>query len=215
MIGQPAALQRPAPAVPRGCSMTPAPKPVVFRTLDIGGDKALPYMRQPQEETRRWAGARSGSASTGPACCAPRSARCCAPARRDLRIMFPMVPAGRRSRRRQGDRRARADLSARPRKATLPERIDVGTMLEVPALLYRLDEILERVVHLGPAAQRPVPVHPSRSIAATPGSPTALTGCRHRSCAGLSTSCSAPARQAPGVAVQAVAHEQTIGALAR
>ena len=25
-------------------------KPVVFRTLDVGGDKVLPYLRQPQEE---------------------------------------------------------------------------------------------------------------------------------------------------------------------
>ena len=28
---------------------------------------------------------------------------------------------------------------------TLPERIDVGSMIEVPALLYQLDELLERV----------------------------------------------------------------------
>jgi phosphotransferase system enzyme I (PtsP) len=28
---------------------------------------------------------------------------------------------------------------------TLPERIDVGTMLEVPALLYQLDELLDKV----------------------------------------------------------------------
>ncbi len=28
---------------------------------------------------------------------------------------------------------------------TLPERVDVGSMIEVPALLYQLDELLERV----------------------------------------------------------------------
>jgi phosphotransferase system enzyme I (PtsP) len=28
---------------------------------------------------------------------------------------------------------------------TLPERIDIGTMIEVPALLYQLDELLEKV----------------------------------------------------------------------
>src|SRR5690606_22472200 len=27
----------------------------------------------------------------------------------------------------------------------LPERIDIGSMIEVPALLYQLDELLERV----------------------------------------------------------------------
>ena len=42
-------------------------QPVTFRTLDIGGDKVLPYMRAPRRRTRRSAGARSGSGSTGPA----------------------------------------------------------------------------------------------------------------------------------------------------
>ena len=54
-------------------------KPVTFRTLDIGGDKVLPYMRDRGRRTRRSAGARSASASTGPACCAARCARCCGP----------------------------------------------------------------------------------------------------------------------------------------
>ena len=31
-------------------STRPAGKPVVFRTLDVGGDKVLPYLRQPEEE---------------------------------------------------------------------------------------------------------------------------------------------------------------------
>jgi phosphotransferase system enzyme I (PtsP) len=38
-------------------------RPVIFRTVDIGGDKALPYMRDDDEawrKTRRWAGARCG-----------------------------------------------------------------------------------------------------------------------------------------------------------
>ncbi len=53
-------------------------RPVTFRTLDIGGDKVLPYMRnRSKRRIRRWAGARSGLASTGPGCCAARSARCC------------------------------------------------------------------------------------------------------------------------------------------
>ena len=57
-------------------------KPVVFRTLDVGGDKvaALPAPAA-RRRTRRSAGAPSASGSTGPACCAPRCARCCAPRR--------------------------------------------------------------------------------------------------------------------------------------
>ena len=33
-------------------------QPIIFRTVDIGGDKMLPYMRQMQEETLPWDGAR-------------------------------------------------------------------------------------------------------------------------------------------------------------
>ena len=45
----------------------PGDKPVVFRTVDIGGDKALPYLdRHPatRPKTRRWAGARFACRST-------------------------------------------------------------------------------------------------------------------------------------------------------
>jgi phosphotransferase system enzyme I (PtsP) len=56
-------------------------KPVVFRTLDVGGDKALPYLRQQRKRTRRSAGAPSVLGLDRPACCAPRCARCCAPRR--------------------------------------------------------------------------------------------------------------------------------------
>lgn len=36
-------------------------KPVIIRTLDIGGDKALPYFTFEHEENPFWAGAQSGS----------------------------------------------------------------------------------------------------------------------------------------------------------
>ena len=51
-------------------------KPVVFRTLDVGGDKALPYLRQPEEENPRSGGAPFGLRSIGQACCVPKFARC-------------------------------------------------------------------------------------------------------------------------------------------
>ena len=48
------------------CSMRPRGRPVTFRTLDIGGDKVLPYFAaRRRRRTRRSAGGRSGSASTG------------------------------------------------------------------------------------------------------------------------------------------------------
>ncbi len=54
-------------------------RPVTFRTLDIGGDKVLPYMEVIQEENPAlgWRAIRLGS--TGRAFCAARSAPCCAP----------------------------------------------------------------------------------------------------------------------------------------
>ncbi len=42
-------------------------KPVIFRTVDIGGDKALPYLHRrstTRPRTRRWAGARCASRSS-------------------------------------------------------------------------------------------------------------------------------------------------------
>ncbi len=51
-------------------------RPVIFRTLDIGGDKVLPYLaRTSPTRIRRWAGARSASRSTARRCCASSCAR--------------------------------------------------------------------------------------------------------------------------------------------
>ena len=43
-------LGRPDRASTRRCSMPRATSPVVFRTLDLGGDKVLPYARWEREE---------------------------------------------------------------------------------------------------------------------------------------------------------------------
>ena len=62
-------LERQDADVPRRSSAEAGDKPVVFRTLDIGGDKVLPYLRQPQEENpahglaRRAPGARPAGAA--------------------------------------------------------------------------------------------------------------------------------------------------------
>ena len=55
-------------------------RPVTFRTLDIGGDKILPYMPRLEEENPRSAGGPSASGSTARRCCAPSSGPCSAPA---------------------------------------------------------------------------------------------------------------------------------------
>jgi len=81
MVGQSLPRSSDQLALYRAVLDAAGPKPVTFRTLDIGGDKALPYMETVgRGKIPRSAGARSGSASTGPGCCAARSALCCAPA---------------------------------------------------------------------------------------------------------------------------------------
>jgi phosphotransferase system enzyme I (PtsP) len=52
-------------------------RPVTFRTLDIGGDKVVPYFRSaPKRRIRRLAGVPSGCRWTGRDCCARSSGRC-------------------------------------------------------------------------------------------------------------------------------------------
>jgi phosphotransferase system, enzyme I, PtsP len=120
-------------------------KPVIFRTLDIGGDKALPYMESVIEENPAigWRAIRLGLDRPGLLRGQIR-ALLRAGGGRALRIMFPMI-----SDVAEFDA-AKAIVEReltylRQHGHALPERIDVGTMLEVPALLYQLDELLTRV----------------------------------------------------------------------
>ena len=139
------AHQRAALALPRGarCRRRAAgdvPHPRYRRRQG-----AALYAHLSRRRTRRSAGARSGSASTGRACCAARSARCCAPpAGASCKVMFPMVATVEEFD--QAKALVERELTHLRRHGhKLPERVEVGTMLEVPSLLYQLDELLERV----------------------------------------------------------------------
>jgi phosphotransferase system enzyme I (PtsP) len=120
-------------------------KPVTFRTLDIGGDKALPYMDTVVEENPAlgWRAIRLGLDRPGLLRGQIR-ALLRAASGRALRIMFPMISEV--AEYDQAKAMIERELTyLRQHGHTLPERIDVGTMVEVPALLYQLDELLERV----------------------------------------------------------------------
>jgi len=120
-------------------------KPVTFRTLDIGGDKALPYMDTIVEENPAlgWRAIRLGLDRPGLLRGQIR-ALLRAAAGRALRIMFPMVTVVREFD--EAKTMVERELTyLRQHGHTLPERIDVGTMIEVPALLYQLDDLFERV----------------------------------------------------------------------
>jgi phosphotransferase system, enzyme I, PtsP len=122
-----------------------AGKPVTFRTLDIGGDKVLPYMRNVEEENPAlgWRAIRLGLDRPGLLRSQVR-ALLRAASGRELRIMFPMVSAVHEYD--QAKVLVERELTHLRRHGhKLPERVQVGTMLEVPSLLYQLDELLERV----------------------------------------------------------------------
>jgi phosphotransferase system enzyme I (PtsP) len=119
-------------------------KPVVFRTLDIGGDKVLPYMRNVEEENPAlgWRAIRLGLDRPGLLRSQLR-ALLRAAGSRALKIMFPMVATVEEfDQARELVERELTHLRRHGHK--LPDEVQVGSMVEVPSLLYQLDELLER-----------------------------------------------------------------------
>ncbi|MGE4373688.1 MAG: phosphoenolpyruvate--protein phosphotransferase [Xanthobacter sp.] len=120
-------------------------RPVTFRTLDIGGDKVLPYMRTVEEENPAlgWRAIRLGLDRPGLLRSQVR-ALLRAAAGRQLRLMFPMVAeVGEFDSARAIVERELTHL--RRHGHGIPEHVYVGAMLEVPSLLLQLDELLPRV----------------------------------------------------------------------
>ena len=120
-------------------------KPVTFRTLDIGGDKVLPYMRNVEEENPAlgWRAIRLGLDRPGLLRTQLR-ALLRAAGSRALKIMFPMISTVEEFD--QAKELVERELTHLRRHGhKLPAEVEVGSMVEVPALLYQLDELLERV----------------------------------------------------------------------
>jgi phosphotransferase system, enzyme I, PtsP len=120
-------------------------KPVTFRTLDIGGDKVLPYMRNVEEENPAlgWRAIRLGLDRPGLLRSQLR-ALLRASGGRELKLMFPMIAMVEEFD--QAKVLVEMELTHLRRHGhSLPERVEIGTMLEVPSLLFQLDELLERV----------------------------------------------------------------------
>lgn len=123
-------------------------KPVVFRTVDIGGDKALPYLDHDANEEEEnpamgWRALRLALDRDG-LMKAQARALIEAAAGRTLNVMFPMVSEPWEFDEAKALFEAqRTWLAARSRK--LPTDIRYGAMLEVPALAEVLDLLLKRV----------------------------------------------------------------------
>jgi phosphotransferase system enzyme I (PtsP) len=120
-------------------------RPVTFRTLDIGGDKVLPYMRNVEEENPAlgWRAIRLGLDRPGLLRSQVR-ALLRAAGGRELRLMFPMIAMVEEFD--KAKTLVEIELTHLRRHGhALPERVHIGTMLEVPSLLFQLDELLARV----------------------------------------------------------------------
>ena len=120
-------------------------KPVTFRTLDIGGDKVLPFMRNVEEENPAlgWRAIRLGLDRPGLLRSQVR-ALLRAASGRELKLMFPMVATVEEFD--EAKSLVERELTHLRRHGhKLPARAEIGTMVEVPSLLFQLDELLQRV----------------------------------------------------------------------
>src|SRR5688572_19617914 len=122
-------------------------KLVVFRTLDIGGDKALPYLRSNRHEEENPAmGWRALRLSLDRSALMKTQARALLEAGggRELYIMFPMVSEPWEfdaAKALVEEQRAWMIEKRKP----VPVRIQYGAMLEVPALAEMLDLLLPKI----------------------------------------------------------------------
>ncbi len=122
-------------------------KPVVFRTLDIGGDKALPYLSNDAEEADNpsmgWRALRL-SLDRSTLMKAQARALVQAAAGRVLRVMFPMVSEPWEYEQARALFEEQVEWAERGNRP-LPSRIEFGAMVEVPALAEQLDLLLPNV----------------------------------------------------------------------
>ena len=122
-------------------------KPVIFRTVDIGGDKALPYLTDEKDEAENPAmGWRALRLSLERTTLMKAQARALIEASqgRVLRVMFPMVSEPweyEEARALFEEQMAWSKKGRRP----VPASIEFGAMLEVPSLAEMLDQLLPRI----------------------------------------------------------------------
>jgi phosphotransferase system enzyme I (PtsP) len=117
-------------------------RPVVFRSLDVGGDKVLPYFRADKEENPAIGWRAIRMALDRPALFRTQVRALLRAAQgRELRLMLPMIAD-------KSEFEAARNLI--DRELTIlkrhgrpePRRLMVGAMIEVPALLWQLDRVL-------------------------------------------------------------------------
>ncbi len=117
-------------------------RPIVFRTLDLGGDKVPSYGRTVREENPALGWRAIRIALDRPALLRYQVRALIAAAEgRPLKILLPMISevsefeTAKMQIGREMDR-------ARSKGAPLPAKLDIGTMVEVPSLLFELPQLL-------------------------------------------------------------------------
>jgi phosphotransferase system enzyme I (PtsP) len=128
-----------------------AGRPVLFRTIDLGGDKLLPGFPHGEEENPAlgWRSLRIGL--DRPAMlrrqlrallrAAARPSSAGGGGSGTLRVMFPMVTTVEEFR--AAKAMLRAETAALRRAGRAPEQVLAGAMLEVPALVWQLPALLD------------------------------------------------------------------------
>ncbi|MEE8223598.1 MAG: phosphoenolpyruvate--protein phosphotransferase [Alphaproteobacteria bacterium] len=120
-------------------------KPVVFRTLDVGGDKELPYFESEAGENPALGWRAIRIALDRPAMLRGQvRALVRAADGRSLSVMFPLIAEVAE----YDLAREVLDMELAREKAkggTLPKKLEVGVMVEVPSLLWQLPALVQRV----------------------------------------------------------------------
>jgi len=131
----------------RNVIKTFAPRPVTLRTLDIGGDKPLPYF--PVSESNPflgWRGARISLSHPEIFLTQVRAMLRAAIGFQNLRILLPMVSTvGEVEELQQLIRRAHDELIEEGFAVSMPS---IGVMVEVPSAVYLAEELARRVEFL-------------------------------------------------------------------
>ncbi|WP_025900037.1 phosphoenolpyruvate--protein phosphotransferase [Sneathiella glossodoripedis] len=120
-------------------------RPVIFRTLDVGGDKALPYLEMKEEENPAlgWRAIRIGL--DRPALLRSQlRAMVRAAAGRNLTVMFPMIAEVSEFLEAKAILMREIERESN-RTGIKPEAVAVGTMIEVPAIVWQLPQLLKVV----------------------------------------------------------------------
>jgi phosphotransferase system enzyme I (PtsP) len=121
-------------------------KPVTFRTIDIGGDKVLPYFKSVSNEENPALGWRAIRLTLDRPALLRTQVRALLKAAggRELKLMLPMVTElGEIAQAREIIDKEVKHLSRFGHH--LPTSLKIGAMLEVPSLLFQLDELMNAV----------------------------------------------------------------------